>query len=154
MVKVIDSDSAKQLFISLKKTELEFFQSYTNESPLLRSLNENLQLFDHSKGIKQSLEELTNIKLNYRESLQNHLTYILQEKRVKDMDANMKDLVLLNWWRGQCNPISGKWLEVFPKFSNYIINNEQFRAGLRFKLRFATPYYIPGSRCSCKDLQF
>jgi hypothetical protein len=152
MVNFFNSESAKELFSSNKRSMEEFITFYSQENeqllPTLHNLSYNLQLFDFPNKLIDSLKDIKGLKLNYKETLQNKLTYFLQEKRIEEMDK-VKDNPQYDWWKLHRNDNSGKWLEVFPKIEFYTFSSLQFRTNLRYRMRFPHPHHMPGSVCDC-----
>jgi len=92
------------------------------------------------------LKELRTVKLGKFETLQSHLTKILEDKRIKEMESSM-DLMELEWWQNQRNDTSGQPLLAFPSMEPYIIRPAEFKTWIRH--RFLIPTESGGLHCDC-----
>lgn len=89
-----------------------------------------------------------------RETLQNKLTYDLQQQRIKAMKEfmtnNEDQHINLRWWNGLQNQEAGAWLDAIPKIDKLQMRSSEFRTALRYRYRIAISAIRAGSRCDCK----
>ena len=93
-----------------------------------------------------SLNLLRGAKLNKGETLQSHLTTLMESKRINQMKQSM-ELKQLEWWQNQRNDMSGQPLLAFPSMGKYIIRSAEFKTWLLH--RYLIPNGFGGFCCDC-----
>lgn len=134
--------------------------------PRLRQLMEVVKKFKLGDGLDvvwedevswfvaklRQIQQLT--KSGERDTLQNKLTYHLQDQRKKTMKLFLEHdpdrFVNLRWWNSLQNAEAGAWLDVIPKIAKFTMRSSEFRTALLYRYRVPIPSIRDGTRCDCK----
>ena len=109
-----------------------------------------LALFSNENNPYQAAYNLYHMKLERRETLQNKLTYMLEETRKDDLIKRLeRDLPRLRWFISTQSSVVSRFLNVIPKFKDYTMANPEYRVALLRYLNIPLPIITPGLHCDC-----
>jgi len=119
-------------------------------SPRVAAFIQTLALFSNEDNPFQAAQKLHEMKLERRETLQNKLTYMLEDNRKKELITKLeRDLPKLRWFTSIQSSIVSRFLCVIPKFKDYSMANEEYRVAILRYLQIPNPRIHPALHCDC-----